>query len=124
MALARATLALRDLGEQRRGQLARLLDDHQHWSDVISGPSLGLDVARSWATTIDDGEAALRQLDGRIHDADRERSDRSLVLRGAIARTDAAETLAHKTARAAARLRDEAVLGEAADRAAQRGSWR
>jgi hypothetical protein len=116
MQVVRATEALRQLDASRDESVNRLQDEQERWSEVVSGPSLGLHFAGAWSEAILRGEAELGRLDLQIVDAEAERTLRSGEWRAAQARADAAKVMADRVHRHERRLREEAELGEMTDR--------
>jgi hypothetical protein len=121
MQVMRATANLRQLDASRDESVNRLQDEHDCWSQVVSGPSLGLHFAGAWSKVILRGQAELGQIDAQIDEAEDERARRSGEWRAAQARADAAKAMGDRVARHERRLREEVELANVADRFIQRG---
>lgn len=92
----------------------------QCWSEALTGPSLGLNIARAWSETILRGGMELDRLDLQIREAQEERTCRNGEWRTTRARADAAKIMADQADRQEKRLLEESELGDIADRFMQR----
>lgn len=124
MQVMRANAEMQQLDAQRVESVEKLQDEQSRWSQVVSGPSLSLHEAGAWSKVILRGDAELIGIESQIRDAEEERVRRNGEWRATRARADAAKVMADRVYRRERRLREEAELGEAADRFIQRGmAW-
>lgn len=121
MQVMQATAKLRQLDASREESVNRLRSDFDCWSQVVSGPSLGLHFAGAWSNVILRGEAELGGINAQIGKAEDERTRRGEEWRAAQARADAAKAMGDRALRHERRLREEAELADVADRFMQRG---
>ena len=116
METARAAAILREKNEAKTDAERERQSSEEHWLDAVQAPAIRLDLMPLWsARVMRQGESVQRS------SADAEAASAELKRRAgnwhaAVARRDAADTLACEAAKDEQRRREEAALQESADR--------
>lgn len=120
MAAGRAAQAHREAEARVRASAAQLERDHQGWAEALSATRPSLDLALLWSAEISRSETALRQANAAAARAAKEKAARAEALGAARAREEVTEDVTERLSRRMRRLREEALLNDMADRAAQK----
>lgn len=120
LAALRAAGDARDAAAKREEAQAEVAALDAGWARSLDDPAL----ARAWFAAIGEGRLAERRAAEAEQAAAARLSEKRGAWQAATARADAASGQARSAARAVARRRDEARLGEIEDRAAGRGGAR
>lgn len=120
----RASAAVMACSSARDDAHAELMSSEAAWADALPAGRISFDpqAVAAWGGVVLANEAALRQSDLHLTEAELEKTARSEEWGAAHARADGAQQIARAARRREQRRREEVELAEAADRISMRAA--
>src|SRR5262249_28603518 len=117
---ARAAVALREKENAKDQAEHDRQSSEENWLNTVQAPAMRLDTMPLWSTHVIREHESVRRASAQAHTASTEMKRRATDWHAAVARRDAADSLARDAAKNEQRRRDEAALQESADQHARR----